>query len=576
MITLSTRIISTIATLSLLMPITLIAQVSQDVVPLKPWPVPLFWQPTRAESEAATGRVDAFNALSNNANVSAATPVGSLVFVAMTPCRIADTRTGSGFTGAFGSPGLVGGVSRTFPIQSSTTCTIPSIAQAYSFNITVVPPGSLIFITVWPTGQIRPNASTLNDPLGTIVANAAIVPAGTSGSVDVFASQNTDIIIDINGYYAPQSGVTLTQGSAGAPSLSFSGDAGTGIFSSTPGTLDFASAGVDRLTLRSDGRMDLQGKLSIHAQDGLQITGFEPFLTLADTNPNPINPVRTAIQSVDGDLVFYPNSSIVSGTAAMVIADGGGVGIGTATPKHRAAVIGGPSWTTANWTGSMEFANASAIGWGANSSGWHFGIGQTNGGLYFFQTSSELGSPLSPPSYIMTLSDGGLVGIGAYPDRLLTVNGSADKPGGGSWDVFSDERLKNIRGSFTSGLDAVMQLQPLRYEYKPDNALGIKSDGEHIGFSAQEVQQIIPEAVSTDDKGYLLVNNDPIMWTMLNAIKEQQGHIEDQQKRLNEQRGQILQQEEQNQKLEARLAALEALLSAKVPSAEDGNRERGR
>jgi hypothetical protein len=40
------------------------------------------------------------------------------------------------------------------------------------------------------------------------------------------------------------------------------------------------------------------------------------------------------------------------------------------------------------------------------------------------------------------------------------------------------------------------------------------------------VQRIIPEAVTKDDKGYLLINNDPILWTMLNAIKEQQKEIE--------------------------------------------------
>ncbi len=71
-----------------------------------------------------------------------------------------------------------------------------------------------------------------------------------------------------------------------------------------------------------------------------------------------------------------------------------------------------------------------------------------------------------------------------------------------------------------------MQLQPLRYEYRPNNVLGIKSEGEHIGFGAQAVQKIIPEAVTSNSHGYLMVNNDPILWTMLNAIKEQQKEIE--------------------------------------------------
>jgi hypothetical protein len=128
----------------------------------------------------------------------------------------------------------------------------------------------------------------------------------------------------------------------------------------------------------------------------------------------------------------------------------------------------------------------------------------------------------------MRLDSTGRVGIGTTaPDQLLSVNGDASKAlGGGSWQTFSDERLKNIKGQFNSGLKAVMQLQPLRFEYKHSNALGINSEGEHVGFGAQAVQKIIPEAVSRNENGYLQVNNDPILWTMLNAIKEQQKEIE--------------------------------------------------
>ena len=149
---------------------------------------------------------------------------------------------------------------------------------------------------------------------------------------------------------------------------------------------------------------------------------------------------------------------------------------------------------------------------------------------------------------------GGDIGIGTdSPDQRLTVNGEADKPGGGSWATFSDERLKNIKGRFTPGLKAVMQLQPVRYEYKPENALGLKSSGQHIGFGAQAVQKIIPEAVSKNAQGYLLVNNDPILWTMLNAIKEQQREIQDQHQQLQQKRAHI-------EKLETRLKTLETMV----------------
>ena len=62
------------------------------------------------------------------------------------------------------------------------------------------------YLEVWPTGQ-EPQSpvSTLNNLTGTTVANAAIVPAGTGGEGDItaFASNDTNLAIDINGYFAP-------------------------------------------------------------------------------------------------------------------------------------------------------------------------------------------------------------------------------------------------------------------------------------------------------------------------------------------------------------------------------------
>jgi hypothetical protein len=100
------------------------------------------------------------------------------------------------------------------------------------------------------------------------------------------------------------------------------------------------------------------------------------------------------------------------------------------------------------------------------------------------------------------------------------VDGSAAKPGGGSWSNPSDRRLKTIGADFTRGLDAINSLTPMYYHYKPDNAMELPTDKEHVGLIAQEVQEVIPEAVETKDDGYLLLNNDPIIWTMLNGIKE--------------------------------------------------------
>ncbi len=124
-----------------------------------------------------------------------------LAFYTLAPCRIADTRAGNGFSDAFGPPSLIGGATRNFPIPSSS-CNVPSNAQAYSFNITVLPHTTLGYLTAWPTGESFPTVSTLNSMNGQVVANAAIVPAGTSGAISVFASDETDLLIDINGYFA--------------------------------------------------------------------------------------------------------------------------------------------------------------------------------------------------------------------------------------------------------------------------------------------------------------------------------------------------------------------------------------
>jgi hypothetical protein len=135
----------------------------------------------------------------------------TLAFYALPPCRVVDTRNPNG---PLGGPSLRGGVERDFPVQSNPNCVIPSTAQAYSFNFTAVPVGGQLlgYLTVWPTGQTQPVVSTLNDLTGTVVANAAIVPAGQpNGEIAVFPSNNTDLVIDVNGYFAApgQGGLSL-------------------------------------------------------------------------------------------------------------------------------------------------------------------------------------------------------------------------------------------------------------------------------------------------------------------------------------------------------------------------------
>jgi hypothetical protein len=194
----------------------LTAQVARqiDAVPLRNWATPFYWQPNQAERGASGKPLPQLqfsgNAVSTNA----------LTFVAITPCRLVDTRGATAnFNGIapFSGPSLAGGGTLTIPVQSATEAstntepapcgTIPSIAQAYSFNLTVVPHagGAVDYVSLWPSGYAQPFVATLNDPQGVIAGNAAIVPAGApTGGISVFNDGPTtaDIVIDMNGYFA--------------------------------------------------------------------------------------------------------------------------------------------------------------------------------------------------------------------------------------------------------------------------------------------------------------------------------------------------------------------------------------
>lgn len=130
------------------------------------------------------------------------------------------------------------------------------------------------------------------------------------------------------------------------------------------------------------------------------------------------------------------------------------------------------------------------------------------------------------------------VGIGTNPSASngLTVAGGSSyalyvagipytTDGYAYWEYSSDGRLKDLEGEFTGGLAEVMQLQPERYRYKRDNALHLPSEGEHVGLIAQEVERVIPEAVGRDNSGYRTMNDGPVFWAMLNAIKTQETQI---------------------------------------------------
>jgi hypothetical protein len=577
-----------------LVPLALFAEAQRDVVPLKSWPAPLYFQPSPAESREHAkpeAKPEALNAVSSDASSSlAATPAGSLVFVAMTPCRIADTRDGT-FPAGFGPPSLVGNASRTFAIQSlSSLCPVPSIAQAYSFNVTAVPPGTtfpgnvnpsgaLGHLTIWPTGVPQPVVSTLNSFLGTVVANAAIVPAGASGSVDVFVSQSTDLIIDINGYYAPQSGITLAQGTASAPSLSFAGDPGTGIYSSGTGTLNIATAGTSSLTLTSNGRVGIG---TTTPQYKLHVEGGSDSAAVYGNSSSGFG----VFGHSESGFGVYGNSGFgfagwFNGKVYVTedLDTAGNMGVGTLAPLASLTVgsVGKYDWNQGNGWGDFSMTNGTVglsigVATGGGGTGdvrlWPKGGTQrimfgnpTNGDTMTIASGNVGIGTITPSQGRLHVEGGG--GTAGYFGGNVQVNGCLSAT---NISCPSDERLKENITPLAYGLPEVLKLRPVTWQWKD----ATKTE-PNLGLIAQDVEPVMPELVlqNADNKGSLGLNYMGLVPVTINAIRQQQAQIEDQQKRIAEQQQQIAEQQEKNRKLEERLVALEKLLSTTQPSTTD-------
>jgi hypothetical protein len=124
-------------------------------------------------------------------------------YVALAPQRLLDTRSGLG-----SSRGPVA-AGQQVQVQVTGRGGVPSTGVgSVVLNVTAVGPQAAGFVTVYPTGSTRPNASNANYVKDGTVANQVILKVGTDGKVSIYTSAGSNLIVDVAGYYPPGSRFT--------------------------------------------------------------------------------------------------------------------------------------------------------------------------------------------------------------------------------------------------------------------------------------------------------------------------------------------------------------------------------
>jgi autotransporter adhesin len=122
----------------------------------------------------------------------------------------------------------------------------------------------------------------------------------------------------------------------------------------------------------------------------------------------------------------------------------------------------------------------------------------------------------------ITILKNGYVGIKTTsPSYALQVGTAGDGSSAiaNAWNTFSDIRLKEIIGEIKSdeALEKILNLQAKRFYYKSD-----ENKKEYVGFIAQEVEEYIPEVVSTDttEEQYKAIAYEKLIPFLVEAVKQ--------------------------------------------------------
>lgn len=208
--------------------------------------------------------------------------------------------------------------------------------------------------------------------------------------------------------------------------------------------------------------------------------------------------ILMGMDGLNGWLTTYEAGNLYLGTngmSRMTIASDGDVGFGITSPVQKLDVNGAVNIRGNASDQALFCSSAEAIWYNGTYYSWGYG-GQYN---YF--------------------ADKVTINSTAVPGYNLVVNGTAAKTGGGSWSTLSDVRLKEMKGDYLKGLEEIVRLRPVKFTYKAGNPRGLDAGEEQVGFVAQEVREVFPEAVNECPDGYLDFNMHAVNVALVNAVK---------------------------------------------------------
>lgn len=391
-----------------------------DPLPLRNWEVRFIPEAPGVDSTGSV--VESEGAVTSNAIPSAASH-----FIAVVPCRVVDTRNPDG---PYGGPKLIG--TRSFDILGGPCADIPTNAAAYSFSIGVTETvGNGAYLTMWPTGETQPTVATVSWNEGQTLTTAAIVPAGTAGSVDVTAANFTHMTLDINGYFVEGVVTSVTAGTGLA-----GGGTGATTLEIATGGVGAAQIGASAVTTGAIADAAVTGSKIANSQVVRSVKGLTDAVDIVGGG-------GTTVTAAGNTITVSASSEVPSGTFVLGPPNDTtliGSGYSEAGPTSLDAwsatsTTGAPAGRTAHsavWTGSKM------IIWG----GYDFRDEMNTGGQYdpvanSWTATSTTGAPSPRKNHTAVWTGTTMVVWGGDPNFFHT--GGQYDPVGDSWSTTSTD-----------------------------------------------------------------------------------------------------------------------------------------